>query len=122
MREAMRAPFLKGMVLALVNASNNQRIAAGETTAVIAAKAEVSESTVTPWLERLAHPRVRLLEKVGEDRYRLPHERLVPVLRRLAGGTLASVDQLRLLFEGEYVRWWETHSGRHLRKGKDLTH
>ncbi len=118
--EAMRAPLLKGIVLALVNASNNQRIAAGESAAVIASKAEAPETALTPWLDRLAHPRVRLLEKLGADRYRLPHERLVPVLRRLAGGALAALDQLRLLFEGEYVHWRETRNRRHLLAGKDL--
>jgi hypothetical protein len=118
--EAMRAPLLKGIVLGLVSVSNNQRIAAGETVAVVAAKAEVSESSLGPWLDRLAHPRVRLLEKLAADRYRLPHERLVPVLHRLAGGMLASLDQLRLLFEGEYMRWRETHNRRHLLAGKDL--
>jgi len=118
--EGMRPSLLKGIVLTLVNASNNQRIAAGETAAVIAAKAELPESALVPLLARLAHPRVRLLEKVADDRYRLPHERLVPVLRRLAGATLAAVDQLRLLFEGEYARWRETGSGRHLLGGKDL--
>src|SRR5260370_35467221 len=116
----MRAPRLKGIVLALVNASNNQRIAAGESAAVSASKAEAPETAVTPWLDRLAHPRVRLLEKLGADRYRLPHERLVPVLRRLAGGALAALDQLRLLFEGEYVHWRETRNRRHLLAGKDL--
>jgi hypothetical protein len=119
--EAMRAPLLKGIVLALVNSSNNQRIAEGETAAAIAVKAEVPEGALVPWLERLAHPRVRLLEKVSTEVYRLPHERLVPVLRRLAGRTLASLDQRRLLFEGEYMRWWETRNRRHLLGRKDLT-
>jgi hypothetical protein len=118
--EAMRAPLLKGIVLALVNPSNNQRIAAGEPFAVIAAKAGVSAGALASCLDRLAHPRIRLLEQVGQSRYRLPHERLVPVLRRLAGITLASLDQLRLLFEGEYARWWETRSSRHLLRGKNL--
>jgi internalin A len=118
--ESLRAPLLKGIVLALVSASSNQRIAAGETSAVIAARAEMAESALVPLLARLAHPRVRLLEKVAGDRYRLPHERLVPVLRRLAGGTLASMDQLRLLFEGEYARWRDDGSNRHLLNGKDL--
>jgi hypothetical protein len=118
--EAMRAPLLKGIVLALVNASDNQRIAEGETVAAIASKAEVAERALVPSLERLSRPWVGLLEKVKGDRYRLPHERLVPVLRRLAGATLASLDQLRLLFEGEYMRWRETRNRRYLLSGKDL--
>ncbi len=118
--ESSRALLLKGIVLALVNPSNNQRIAGGETSAVIAAKAVMAESALAPLLERLSHPRVRLLEKVAGDRYRLPHERLVPVLRRLAGATLASMDQLRLLLESEYARWQVTGSRRHLLSGRDL--
>jgi conflict system STAND superfamily ATPase len=118
--EPMRGPLLKGLVLALVDPSSNQRIAAGETAATIAFKAETAENTLTPWLERLAHPRVRLLEKVAGSRYRFPHERLVPVFRRLTGRALAALDQLRLLFEGEYARWRETRDRRHLLRGKDL--
>jgi hypothetical protein len=122
--EDVRAPLLKGIALALISPSNNQRVAAGDTVAAIASKAETSEKALAPWLERLAHPRVRLLEKLEKKtaavRYRLPHERLVPVLRRLAGGTLASLDQLRLRFEGEYARWREGGDSRHFIRGKDL--
>jgi internalin A len=118
--EAMRSPLLKGIVLALINFSDNQRVAGGEAVPVIASKSGVSQSSLLPLLERLAHPRARILEKLGADRYRLPHERLVPVLRRLAGETLASLDRLRLLFDAEYVRWLETHDRRHLLVGKDL--
>jgi hypothetical protein len=44
----------------------------------------------------------------------------VPVLRRLAGRTLAADDQLRLLLETEYVQCRGTHGNRHLLRGKDL--
>ncbi len=118
--EAIRAPLLKGLVLTLVDLSNNQRIVAGETASVIAARAEMPQSSLVPSLERLAHPRIRLLEHIGSDRYRLPHERLVPVLRRLTGRVLAAVDQRRLIFETEYARWCETRNRRHLVAGKDL--
>ncbi len=121
--ENIRAPLLKGLVLALIDLSNNQRIAEGETAAAIAAKAEAPESTLTTWLERFAHPRVRLLERIGNSnskRYRFPHERLVPIFRRLTGETLAALDQLRLAFQTEYQRWRETRDQRHLLRGKDL--
>jgi hypothetical protein len=118
--EALRAPLLKGIVLALVDPANDQRIAEGETSAVIAARAESPESSIVPSLERLAHPRIRLLERCGPNRYRLPHERLVPLLRRLAGQALVEDDQLRLLFEDYYAKWRGTHSRRHLLGGRDL--
>ena len=117
--EAICAPLLKGMALALVNPSINQRVAEGATAAVIAAKAEVQEGFLVPWLERLSHPRIRVLERAGPSRYWLPHERLVPVLRRLTGA-LASADRARLLFEGECARWRETHERRYLLGGNDL--
>lgn len=118
--EGLRAPLLKGIVLALVSPSSKQRIAAGKTSAAISVKAEMAESALAPLLARLAHPRVRLLEKVAGDRYRLTHERLVPVLRRLAGQALASIDHLRLVFEDQYAHWQETRSRQHLLRGKDL--
>lgn len=118
---AMSGPLLTGIVLTLVDLANNQRVAAGDTAAAIAAKAEVPQNQLRPWLDRLALPRVRLLEQMGHDRYRLPHERLVPVLRRLSGTELALLDQRRLLFESEYQRWKQTANRRHLLGGKDLT-
>jgi hypothetical protein len=118
--EYIQASLLKGIVLTLIELSDNRRKAAGESAAVIASRSEVSEAAITPWLERLTHPRIRLLEKIGLQSYRLPHERLVPVLRRLTGGTLATIDRLQLAFETEYARWSETRSRRHLLGGKEL--
>jgi hypothetical protein len=118
--EAIRGPLLKGVVLALVDLSSDQRVAEGATAAAIAAKAEMPEGALASSLERLTHPRIRLLEKPAVDRYRLPHERLIPVLRRLTVGVLARRDQVRLVFENEFARWRETRSGRHLLSGRDL--
>jgi hypothetical protein len=73
-----------------------------------------------PWLERLAHPRIRLLEKFASNRFRLPHERLIPILRRLTNNVLASLDQLKLAFEVGFTRWLETHSNQNLLKGREL--
>ena len=118
--EQVRARLLTGLVLALVDPSSDRRVAEGATAAQIAAKAEVPESLLTPYLERLEHPRIRLLEKFGAEHHRLPHERLVPVLRRMAGVVLARQDQIRILFEREFTRWMETKSRRRLLSGKDL--
>jgi hypothetical protein len=119
--EQIQGPLLKGMVLTLVDLSNDQRIAEGATAGEIAAMAEMPETSLTYSLERFTHPRIRLLDKPAPDRYRLPHERLVPVLRRLTGTVLASRDQARLTFEHEFARWRETRNQRHLLGGKELS-
>ena len=118
--QPVRAPLLKGIVLSLVDLAKNQRVAEGASVEAIASQAQVAPATLLPWLERLAHPRIRLLEKPAPDRFRLPHERLIPVLRRLTGTVLASLDQLNLLFEDGFARWFETHSSRSLLRGKEL--
>jgi len=116
----VRTPLLKGLVLTLVDPSNDRRIAQGATAAEIGAKAEAPEALLLPSLKRWTHPTIRLLERPNETHYRLPHERLVPVLRRLAGLVLAEQDRVRILFESEFARWCETKSKRYLLSGKDL--
>jgi hypothetical protein len=118
--EQVRRRLLTGLVVSLIDPSRERRVAEGATAAQMAAKAEISESLLTSYLERLTHPRIRLLEKVGSEHYRLPHERLVPVLRRLAGVTLARQDQARIQFEREFSRWMETKNRRHLLSSRDL--
>ena len=119
--EPVRGPLLKGIVLTLVDLATNQRVADGATADAIATQALLPVETVKPWLDRLTNPRVRLLENVAPAGYRLPHERMVSVLRRLTGTVLASLDQTKLLLEGECSRWLQTHSRRNLLGGKDLT-
>lgn len=118
--ENLRTPLLKGLVLSLIDPTNNQRIALGATADEIACKAEVYESVLLPSLNRLTRSNVRLLEKPDDNHYRLPHERLVPVLRRLAGLLLVEQDQARIRFEGEFAQWRESEAKRHLLTGKDL--
>jgi hypothetical protein len=120
--DAMRGPLLKGIVLSLVDLSKDQRLAEGATASTIASRAEVSDAALRPWLERLTHPRIRLLEKPNSERYRLPHERLVPVLRQLIGTVLASLDRMRLVFEDGFARWSKTGVSRNLLAGKELRH
>lgn len=118
--DPIRGSLLAGFVLTLVDLSTNQRVAEGATAAEIAAKADASVSSLIPWLTRFSHPRVRILEKLPTSRYRLQHERLVPVLRRLSGTALQFADQVRLNFEIEFARWRQTNSRRYLMSGKDL--
>lgn len=119
--EPVRAQLLKGIVLSLIDLATNQRVATGKSAIEIAQKAEVPESQITPWLNRLTLRTVRLLEIVDSNRFRLPHDGLIPVLRRLAGDTLVAIDQTKLLFEVEYQRWRQTGSRKHLLTGKDLS-
>ena len=109
-------------MLALVDLAKNQRVAAGATSAAIEAKAEVPEGSLVASSTALLTPRIRWLEIVASNPkcYRLSQDRLVPVLRRLAGRALAAADQLRLRFETEYVQWSGSRSGRHLLGGKEL--
>ncbi len=118
--EAVRVPLLNGIVLSLVDLVTNQRVAEGGTAVTIASKAGLPVETIKPWLDRLTYPRVRLLEAVVPGCYRLPHERLVQILRRLTGSALASLDQTKLLLEGAYAQWRQTHNRRNLLNGKDL--
>jgi len=121
--ESVRPGLLRGLMFALVDVAKNQRLAEGMTVARIAADAELPAAQLKPWLERLAHPRVRLLEKVGREEvsyYRLPHERLIPILRRLTGKFLAELDQTRLLFEDRLAHWKRTRSSQYLLGGADL--
>jgi hypothetical protein len=107
-------------VLARILTSTHQRVAEGATASTIAARAETPEAALVPSLERLAHPRVRLLEKPDPNHYRLPHERLVPVLRQLTGTVLASLDRLKLVFEDGFARWSKTGKRRNLLRGNEL--
>lgn len=119
--ESIRPSIIKGMVLSLVDLSTNVRVAAGDTAAVIASKAGLTESQVRPWLDRLALPRVRLLEKLEADHYRLPHERLVAALRRISGTELAAHEQKLLTFEKGYQDWKLMRSGKYLFTGTELS-
>ena len=77
--QPIRDPLLKGIVLTLIDFSNNQRVAGGASAVTIAEKAIVPVETLKPWLDRLTNPRLRLLESIPPDHYRLPHERLPSV-------------------------------------------
>jgi hypothetical protein len=118
--ESIRPRLLQGIVLSLVDLATDHRVAEGNTAVAIASKASLPVEALKPWLDRLTHPRVRLLESVGTDRYRLPHERLILIMRRLTGTSLASLDRIRLIFEGEYARWSRTNSSRNLLRGREL--
>lgn len=117
--------ILKAM-LALRQSENDQRIAEGRTCTELALETNADASRLHMQLERLAQRDMRLLEIVvpfdGSDiRYRLPHERLIPALRRISGQLLADVDQAKLKFENAFTAWKNGERGsQYLLKTKDL--
>lgn len=105
-----REHLLKAM-LALVNPDHDQRIAEGRTVSDLSAVAGLSQETLAVNLDYLASPNLRLLERLSpttEEKppgYRLPHERMIPALRRLSGAILAQAEQARLALETAYRAW-----------------
>jgi len=123
--ETERQTILNAM-LALREPGTNQRIAEGRTCAELAQESKADAGRLKTQLERLTQRDMRLLEIVnpsdeGDIRYRLPHERLIPALHRLAGQLLAEVDQARLRFENAFTAWKNSNrSWRYLLKAGEL--
>jgi len=124
--ETERAPLLKALLFELVDLETDQRLAGGASLEQLVRATGIEEPRLRHRLEYLAISGVRILEKLDADaareaRYRLPHERLIPVLRRLNGVMLAEADQARLVFEEQYRRWRRTRSRRDLLRGRALS-
>ncbi|HYH86098.1 MAG TPA: AAA family ATPase, partial [Pyrinomonadaceae bacterium] len=123
--EADRQTILNAM-LALREPGTYQRIAEGRTCAELAQETKADASRLKTQLERLTQRDMRLLETVApsdesDTRYRLPHERLIPALHRMAGQLLAEVDQAKLRFENAFTAWKNSdRSGRYLLKAGEL--
>jgi Leucine-rich repeat (LRR) protein len=123
--ETDRQTILNSM-LALREPGTNQRIAEGRSCAELAQETKADASLLKTKLERLTQRDMRLLEIVApsdesDTRYRLPHERLIPALHRMAGQLLAEVDQAKLRFENAFTAWKNSdRSGRYLLKAGEL--
>jgi len=122
--EGERQGVMKAL-LALSNLDNNQRIAEGKTVDELSTGAQLPPNRLSSYLEYLASPQVRLLERVptavgGLQKYRLPHDRIVPSLRRLTGLILAEADQAQLIFENAFRSWLNRRSDRFLLTGAEL--
>jgi hypothetical protein len=107
--EPSRDPLLKAM-LGLADLDNNRRVAEGLTAQALAPAAGVPQVVLSADLDYLASPNFRLLEKASPapdapPLYRLPHERMVPALRRLSGAILAQAEQARLALENAFRAW-----------------
>jgi hypothetical protein len=122
--EAERQGVMKGL-LAFANLDNNQRIPEGKTVDDLCTVAQLPPTRLGACLDYLASPQVRLLERLptaadGPQKYRLPHDRIIPSLRRLTGLFLAEADQARLIFESAFHSWLNGRRGRFLLAGADL--
>jgi len=117
--------ILKAM-LGLADLKTNQRVADGRTCQQLSGEAGLPERVLRRHLDFLASPHIRLLEAIttpeeAEPRYRLPHERLIPSLRRITGRFLADVDQAQLALDSAYHAWvMNNKRRRYLLLGTDL--
>jgi hypothetical protein len=104
-----RDAILKALI-GLADLKTDQRIADGRSCRELASEAELPERLLRRHLDFLASPDVRPLEALttregAEPRYRLPHERLIPSLRRVTGRFLAEVDQAQIALDSAYHAW-----------------
>ena len=117
--------ILKALI-GLADLKTDQRIADGRTCQQLSAEAGLPERLLRKHLDFLASPHIRLLEAIKareeiEPRYRLPHERLIPSLRRLTGQFLADVDRAQLALDAAYHAWVTNNKKRrYLLLGADL--
>lgn len=123
--DADRQTILKAM-LALREPGTNQRIAEGRTCAELAKETKADPGRIKTQFERLTQRDIRLLETISSaeesvTRFRLPHERFIPALNRMAGQLLADVDQARLKFENAFMAWTNSEkSARYLLRAGEL--
>ena len=119
-----REKILNAM-LALRDAETNQRIAEGKTCVELSEATGAEARRLKTQLERLTKRDMRLLEHVavpdGEDvRYRLPHERLISSLNRLAGKLLGELEEAKLKFINAFSAWRKDNAPQYLLRGKHL--
>lgn len=122
--EDRRAIF--NAMLSLLDPETNQRLAGGKTCAELAEETKADSRRLRTQLDRLTQRDMRLLEPVarpdgGDTRYRLPHERLIPALNRLAGKLLAEVEQAKLKLVNAFSAWRNSSgASQYLLRGRDL--
>jgi Leucine-rich repeat (LRR) protein len=119
-----REKILNAM-LALRDAETNQRIAEGKTCDELSEATGAQERRLKTQLERLTKRDMRLLEHLtipdSEDvRYRLPHERLISSLNRLAGKLLGELEEAKLKFINAFSAWRKDNAPQYLLRGKHL--
>lgn len=123
--EEDRKTLLNAM-LALRNLETNQRIAEGKTCEQLAEEIKVLNThQLKIMLDYLCQRNTRLLEQIlspadGEARYRLPHERLIPALNRLAGKLIGELEETRVKFSSAFAAWKNNRASQYLLKRRIL--
>ena len=74
-----------------------------------------------PQIDRLAQRDIRLLESFTTSaapavHYRLPHERLIPALNRLAGRLIGELEETKQKFAGAFAAWSKNKASQYLLK------
>ena len=119
-----RETILKAL-LALRDAETKQRLPEGKTCVELATETKADARRLKAQLERLAQRDKRLLEHVAlsesdDTRYRLPHERLIPALNRLAGRLLGELEEAKENLTAAFTAWQKNKASRYLLRGKEL--
>ena len=114
-------------LLALVDLNRNQRIAEGKLLTELIEQAQGLGGRLLEYaLDYFASGQVRLLEKIvrtdGNVAYRLPHECMIPALRRLGNSILDAVAQTDLTLQTAFQAWQNSaqKDSRYLLHGKEL--
>ncbi len=110
------------VLLALIDKNGYKRIAEGKSLAQLLKVAQLPEKQLNYMLDYLASNHVRLLEKLPDGFYRLPHETIIPALRRLTSLVLAEAEQAELKLKTAYEAWQKSNEKNtgYLLKGKEL--
>ena len=117
---------LLAAMLALRDEDSGQRIAEGKAAKTLAEEIKAENvARLETELRRLTQRDMRLLEPVvaldgGDERYRLPHERLIPALNRLAGKLIGEREEARLTLVNAFSAWRNSRARQYLLKGRDL--
>ena len=113
--------LIYAMLLELADLETDRRRPEGLGIDQLAAAIGRPPAMLRPYLQRLAAPNVRLLEALPTGAWRLPHERLIPALRRLSGQLLAEADQARRILDRGFAAWIASdRSRRRLLQGAEL--
>ncbi len=113
------------VLLQLIDEQAERRISDGLSQESLAAATGVGVDWMVSRLSYLASPAVRILERLPArdeeaTRFRLAHEEFIPSIRRLAGHTLARVDEARIVLETAYRPWQITGQSQYLLRGAAL--
>lgn len=112
-------------LLALVDLPNNRRVAEGLTISSLPVMTYLSKARLQEVFQRFSAPHIRLTERLedsatGEEVFRLPHERFIPALRVLAGGSVANDELARVVLDTGFRAHAQAPETRYLLSGVNL--